>query len=66
MTRPPQRLPLQELGPLRPGPGSDGTTARSSQLDNEIIFLREDDEDDANELSPTIQFIFPKDDTNEA
>jgi hypothetical protein len=24
----------------------------SSQLDNEIIFLREDDEDDANELSP--------------
>ena len=52
--------------PLRAGPGSGGTTPRSSQPDNEIIFLREDDEDDANELSPTIQFIFPKDDTNEA
>ena len=38
----------------------------SSQLDNEIIFLCEDDEDDANEISPTIQFISPKDDTNEA
>jgi hypothetical protein len=35
-----------------------------SQLDNEIIFLCEDDEDDANEASPTIQFIFPEDDTN--
>jgi hypothetical protein len=39
------------------------STARSGQPDNEIIFLREDD---ANELSPTIQFISPKDDTNDA
>jgi hypothetical protein len=35
----------------------------AGQLDNEIIFLREDD---ANEISPTIQFILPKGDTNEA
>ena len=48
------------------GPGSGGTTPRSGQLDNEIIFLCEDDEDDANEASPTIQFIFSEDDTNEA
>jgi hypothetical protein len=34
-------------GPLRAGPGSGGTTPRSGQPDNEIIFLREDDEDDA-------------------
>ena len=61
----PQRLRLQDPAPLRPGPGSGGTTPRSGQPDNEIIFLREDDEDDANELSPTIQFISPKDDTNE-
>jgi hypothetical protein len=47
----PQRLPPQDP---------------SSQLDNEIIFLCEDDEDDANELSPIIQFIFPEDETNEA
>jgi hypothetical protein len=38
--------------PLRAGPGSGGTTPRSGQLDNEIIFLCEDDEDDANEASP--------------
>jgi hypothetical protein len=38
----------------------------SSRPDNEIIFLREDDEDDANEASPTIQFMSPKGDTNEA
>jgi hypothetical protein len=50
----PQRLRPQDPAPLRAGPGSDGTTARSGQPDNEIIFLREDDEDDANELSPTI------------
>ena len=37
----------------------------SSQPDNDIIFLCEDDEDDANEISPTIQFISPKGDTNE-
>ena len=43
-----------------------GTTPRSSQPDNEIIFQREDDEDDANEVSPTIQFMSPKDDTDEA
>jgi hypothetical protein len=47
----PQRLRLQDP---------------SSQPDNDIIFLCEDDEDDANEISPTIQFISPKDDTNEA
>ena len=38
-------------------------TPRSGQLDNEIIFLCEDD---ANEASPTIQFMSPKDDTDEA
>jgi hypothetical protein len=47
----PQRLRLQDP---------------SGQLDNEIIFLCEDDEDDANEASPTIQFMSPKDDTDEA
>jgi transposase-like protein len=47
--------------PQRPRPQDP-----SSQPDNEIIFLREDDEDNANELSPTIQFISPKGDTNEA
>jgi hypothetical protein len=65
----PQRLRLQDPAPLRAGPGSGGTTPRSSQPDNKIIFLcedDEDDEDDANEFSPTIQFIIPKDDTNEA
>jgi hypothetical protein len=62
----PQRLGPQDPAPLRAGPGSGGTTPRSGQPDNEIIFLREDDEDDANELSPTIQFISPKGDTNEA
>jgi hypothetical protein len=62
----PQRLRLQDPAPLRAGPGSGGTTPRSGQPDNEIIFLCEDDEDDANEASPTIQFIFPKDETNEA
>ena len=46
-----------------PGPGSGGTTPRSDQPDNEIIFLREDD---ANEISPTIRFMLPKGDTNEA
>jgi hypothetical protein len=62
----PQRL-RPHPAPLRAGPGSGGTTARSSQLDNEIIFLCEDDEDDANEISPTIQFILPEEgDTNEA
>jgi hypothetical protein len=61
-----QRLRLQDPAPLRAGPGSDGTTARSGQPDDEIIFLCEDDEDDANETSPTIQFISPKGDTNEA
>ena len=45
--------------------GNGGTTPRSGQPDNEIIFLCEDDEDDANETSPTIQFISPKDETNE-
>ena len=55
----------QDPAPLHPGPGSGGTTPRSGQPDNEIIFLCEDDEDDANELSPTIQFILPKGDTNE-
>ena len=58
----PQRLRLQDPS-LRAGLGSGGTTPRSGQLDNEIIFLREDD---ANELSPTIQFISSEDDTNEA
>ena len=58
----PQRLRLQDPAPLRAGPGSGGTTPRSGQPNNEIIFLREDDEDDANEISPTVQFI----DTNEA
>ena len=62
----PQRPRPQDPAPLRAGPGSGGTTPRSSQPDNEIIFLREDDEDDANEISPTIQFISPKCDTNEA
>jgi hypothetical protein len=62
----PQRLRPQDPAPLRAGPGSDGTTPCSSQPDNEIVFLREDDEDDANELSPTIQFILPKDETNES
>ena len=62
----PQRLRLQDPAPLRAGPGSGGTTPRSSQPDNEIIFLQEDDEDDANETSPTIQFISPKGETNEA
>jgi hypothetical protein len=62
----PQRLRLQDPAPLCAGPGSGGTTPRSGQPDNEIIFLCEDDEDDANEASPTIQFIFPKDETNEA
>ena len=61
----PQRLRLQDPAPLRAGPGSGGTTPRSGQLDNEIIFLCEDD-DDAKELSPTIQFISPKGDTDEA
>jgi hypothetical protein len=61
----PQRL-RPRPAPLRAGPGSGGTTPRSGQLDDEIIFLREDDEDDANELSPIIQFIFPDDETNEA
>jgi hypothetical protein len=77
----PQRLRLQDPAPLRAGPGSGGTTPRSSQPDDEIIFLRgddaneisptiqftspKDDEDDANEASPTIQFIIPKGDTNE-
>ena len=51
---------------ILPHPGSGGTTPRSGQLDDEIIFLCEDDEDDANELSSTIQFISPKDETNEA
>jgi len=45
--------------------GNGGTTPRSGQPDNEIIFLCEDDEDDANEASPTIQFMSPKDDTND-
>ena len=62
----PQRLWPQDPAPLRAGPGSGGTTPRSGQLDNEIIFLCEDDEDDANEASPTIQFMSPKDDTDEA
>jgi hypothetical protein len=62
----PQRLRLQDPAPLRAGPGSGGTTPRSGQPDNEIIFLQEDDEDDANETSPTIQFISPKGETNEA
>lgn len=61
----PQRLRLQDPAPLRAGPGSGGTTPRSGQLDNEIIFLCEDDEDDANEASPTIQFMSPKDDTTD-
>ena len=61
----PQRLRLQDPAPLRAGPGSGGTTPRSGQLDNDIIFLCEDDEDDANEASPTIQFMSPKDDTND-
>ena len=61
----PQRLRLQDPAPLRAGPGSGGTTPRSGQPDNEIIFLCEDDEDDVNETSPTIQFISPKGDTNE-
>jgi hypothetical protein len=62
----PQRLRLPDPVPLRAGPGSGGTTPRSGQLDNEIIFLCGDDEDDANEASPTIQFMSPKDDTDEA
>jgi hypothetical protein len=62
----PQRLRPQDPAPLRAGPSSGGTTPRSGQPDNEIIFLGEDDEDDANECSPTIQFISPKGDTNEA
>jgi hypothetical protein len=62
----PQRLRPQDPAPLHAGPGSDGTTPRSGQPDNDIIFLCEDDEDDANEASPTIQFISPKGDTNEA
>jgi hypothetical protein len=41
-------------------------TPRSGQPDNDIIFLCEDDEDDANELSPTIQFTSPKDDEDDA
>ena len=52
--------------PSGAGPGSGGTTPRSGQPDDEIIFLREDDEYDANEASPTIQFMSPKDDTDEA
>jgi hypothetical protein len=60
----PQRLRLQDPAPLRAGPGSGGTTPRYGQPDNEIIFLCEDDEDGANEISPTIQFILPKGDTN--
>ena len=39
----------------RTPPPSGGTTPRSGQPDNEIIFLQEDDEDDANECSPTIR-----------
>ena len=62
----PQRLRLQDPAPLRAGPGSGGTTARSGQPDNEIIFLCEDNEDDANEASPPIQFMSPKGETNEA
>jgi hypothetical protein len=62
----PPRLPPQDPASLRAGPGSGETTPRSGQPDNEIIFLCEDDEDDANEASPTIQFMSPKDDTNEA
>src|SRR4029077_9032515 len=62
----PQRLRLQDPAPLRAGPGSGGTTPRSGQLDDEIIFLREDDEEDPHEASPTIQFMSPKDDTDEA
>jgi hypothetical protein len=42
------------------------STPRSGQPDQEIIFLCEDDEDSANEISPTIQFMSPKGDTNEA
>jgi hypothetical protein len=61
----PQRPRPQDPASLRAGPGSGGTTPRSSQPDQEIIFLCEVDEDDANELSPTIQFIAPKC-TNEA
>jgi hypothetical protein len=62
----PQRLRLQDPAPLRAGPGSGGTTPRSGQPDNDIIFLREDDEDSANEISPTIQFTSPKDDEDDA
>jgi hypothetical protein len=43
----PQRL-RPHPAPLRAGPGSGGTTPRSDQPDNEIIFVQEDDEDDAN------------------
>jgi hypothetical protein len=39
----PQRLRPQDPAPLRAGPGSGGTTPRSGQPDNEIIFLCEDD-----------------------
>ena len=35
-------------------------------VESDCLAHREDEEDDANEASPTIQFMSPKDDTDEA
>jgi hypothetical protein len=50
----------------RTPPPSAPAPAAAEQRHAPIIFLCEDDEDDANETSPTIQFISPKGDTNES
>jgi len=52
--------------PLRAGPGSGGTTPRSGQPDDEIIFLCEHDEDEANPTGDeTIRFISDEDEDND-
>ncbi len=50
--------------PSAPAPAA--AEQRHAPANPTIIFLQEDDEDDANEASPTIQFISPEDDANEA